>query len=73
MDFDARCQAIEDSAFYELAHASEGARGAISEDQVFYLGMVIDLIMLVVPAKVCGHGCRTRTAPVRNSSKPLGQ
>ena len=39
MDFDARCQAIQDSAFCERLVAQAKERGAlISEDQVFYLG-----------------------------------
>ena len=39
MDFDARCQAIQDSAFCERLVAQAKERGAlISEEQVFYLG-----------------------------------
>ena len=43
MDFDARCHAIQDSVFCERLVAQAKERGAlISEEQVFYLGMVID-------------------------------
>ena len=58
MDFDARCQAIQDSAFCERLEAKE--RGAlISEDQVFYLG---DGDRPNYVAKSCCHGFGPRTA-----------